>query len=237
MGTSGWQYEHWKGVLYPPESRPREWFEIYARHFDAVEVNNTFYQLPEASTFDGWARAAPEGFCYVLKFSRYGSHLKKLKDPRRSIGPFCERAERLGEHLGPILVQLPPNWRADPQRLETFLDVAAETGHRWAVEFRDGSWLCEEVFEILRDRGAALCVHDMIEEHPREVTTGWTYLRYHGPGPWGDYPHQALSASARRIYGHLRAGRDVYAFFNNDAEGHAVRNALGLKRYARNARG
>jgi uncharacterized protein YecE (DUF72 family) len=230
VGTSGWQYDHWKGVFYPAELSKSDWFDHYARHFDTVEINNTFYHLPKAETFDSWRRRAPEGFCYVLKFSRYGSHIKKLKDPAASIGRFLQRAERLGPLLGPILVQLPPNWRVNVERLEGFL-AAAPRRHRWAVEFRDPTWLCPEVFEVLRGHNAALCVHDMLADHPRERTADWLYLRFHGPGPWGKYPHQALSAAAGRIRADLRDGRDVLAYFNNDAEGHAVRDALALRRY------
>lgn len=230
IGTSGWQYDHWKGVLYPDLSSPDDWFEIYADRFDTVEVNNTFYHLPDATIFDAWHDQAPPGFRYTLKFSRYGSHLKKLKDPAGSIGNFCERAERLKAYLGPVLVQLPPHWHVDVDRLDTFL-AEAPRRIRWAVEFRDPSWLCEEVYDCLRRHGAALCIHDMIEDHPREITGGWVYLRYHGPEPWGCYSHQALSAEARRIRRHLDHGRDVYAYFNNDAEGYAVRNAADLARY------
>lgn len=230
IGTSGWQYDHWKEVFYPPELKKAEWFEQYATHFDTVEVNNTFYHLPEAETFDAWREQTPRGFRYTLKFSRYGTHLKKLKDPADSIGLFLERAERLGSFLGPILVQLPPNWNADVERLADFL-AAAPKRRRWAVEFRDPDWLTEEVFDVLRRNNAALVVHDLIKDHPRETTADWVYLRFHGPGPWGEYPHQALSASARRIRSHLDAGRDVYAYFNNDAHGYAVRNALDLRRY------
>jgi uncharacterized protein YecE (DUF72 family) len=231
VGTSGWQYDHWKGIFYPEDLRKSGWFGHYAGHFDTVEVNNTFYHLPKAQTFDAWREQAPKGFRYALKFSRYGSHLKKLKDPQASVQAFLERAERLGELLGPILVQLPPNWEADAGRLRAFLDAAPKR-HRWAVEFREASWLCEAVFDLLRRHQAALCVHDIIPDHPRVTTADWVYLRFHGPGPWGSYTHQALSAAAGRIRAHLADGRDVYAYFNNDAHGHAVRNALDLRRYA-----
>jgi len=126
-------------------------------------------------------------------------------------------------------VQLPPRWRADPERLDAFL-AAAPGRCRWAVEFRDPSWLCEAVYAVLARRGAALCVHDMIEDHPVRVTAGWVYLRFHG-GRSGCYGPQALAAQARRIAGWAGEGRDVYAFFNNDLGGHAVTNAQQLRRY------
>jgi uncharacterized protein YecE (DUF72 family) len=233
VGTSGWQYDHWKGVFYPPELRKSEWFGHFSDHFDTVEVNNTFYHLPSEETFDNWSHQAPEGFLYVLKFSRYGSHIKKLKDPADSIGVFLERAERLGDLLGPILVQLPPGWSANPRRLAEFLDEAPKR-RQWAMEFRNPDWLREEVYEILREHNAALCIHDLIEDHPREVTADWIYLRFHGAGDGGDYPHQALSASARRIRDWLDDGLDVHAYFNNDAHGFAIENARGLRRYVEN---
>ena len=234
VGTSGYQYDHWRGRFYPAGLAKREWFAWYAERFDSVEINNTFYRLPEASTFDAWRKAAPGGFCFALKFSRYGSHLKKLKDPRRSLGTFLRRARRLGNRLGPILVQLPPHWGPDAERLARFLAVASGR-ERWAVEFREPAWLCETIYDVLRDHGAALCVHDLLESHPREVTAPWVYLRFHGVHYGGSYSRQRLAAEARRIADHRRSGLDVYAYFNNDRGGHAVRNAADLRRYVEKA--
>ncbi len=230
IGTSGYQYDHWSGVFYPEELPKEEWFGYFAQHFDTVEINNTFYGLPEVETFQKWRERAPEGFCYVLKFSRYGTHRKHLKDPEDTIGLFMERARHLQGLLGPILVQLRPNWHADRERLANFLEAAPDD-QRWAVEFRDPSWLREEVFQVLGHHNAALCIHDMIEDHPREVTADWVYLRFHGADTWGDYPYQALTAEAQRIRDHLADGLDVYAYFNNDARGFAVSNAKDLRRY------
>lgn len=236
VGASGYQYDHWRKVFYPDDLPKSRWLEHYARHFDTVEINNTFYNVPSAKTFDGWRDIAPEGFTFVLKFSRYGTHMKKLKDPEDTIALFFERAERLGDALGPILVQLPPNWRADPGRLDAFLDAAPDRC-RWAVEVRAPSWLREDIYDVLRAHNAALCIHDLIEDHPRVVTADWMYLRFHGAGDGGSYPHQALAAAARRIAQDLDRGRDVYAFFNNDARGYAVANAADLDRYVTNAVG
>ncbi len=230
IGTSGYQYKHWRGPFYPEHIPQEEWFAHYTRHFRTVEINNTFYHLPEASTFKSWRKNAPPGFCYTLKFSRYGSHLKCLRSPEDTIGRFLERAHHLGPHLGPILVQLKPNWHLNLQRLRHFLQ-AAPRSHRWAFEFRDPSWLCEEVFDVLREHNAALCIHDMLADHPYAVTTNWVYLRFHGDHYAGSYSHQFLSARARRIVQHLANGQDVYAYFNNDAQGHAAQNALALQRY------
>lgn len=232
IGTSGFQYDHWRGVLYPDDLPKTRWFDDYARHFDTVEINNTFYNLPAADTFRRWARKTPEGFCYALKFSRYGSHLKCLKDPESTTRKFMERAALLGNHLGPILVQLKPNWGRDTERLRHFLEAAAP-GQRWTVEFRDPSWLCDEVFDVLREHEAALCIHDMVPDHPSEVTATWVYLRFHGDHYTGSYSRQYLTARASDIAEHVHQGRDVYAYFNNDAHGHAVLNAQTLRRYVR----
>ena len=230
IGTSGYQYDHWRRRFYPRELPKRRWFEHYARHFDTVEMNGTFYQLPAARTFDAWREEAPRGFCYALKYSRYGSHMKRLKDPRRHVGVFLKRAERLKAALGPILVQLPPQFQADAERLDAFLSAAARR-HRWVLEFRHASWLDERIYSVLERHGAALCIHDLLPGHPLRITAPFVYLRFHGKAYSGSYSPQRLTAEAARIRGWLRAGRDVYVYFNNDRDGHAVRNALDLKRY------
>jgi len=233
-GASGYQYDHWKGDFYPEELSKDEWFDHYASVFDCVEINNTFYNLPEAERFDRWRERAPEGFLYVLKYNQYATHRKRLKDPEQALGTFMERAERLRERLGPILVQLPPRWHADPQRLRAFLE-AAPGERRWAIEFRDPDWLREEIYEILGEHDAALVIHDLIEDHPIETPASWTYLRYHGKDYSRGYTPQALTAWAERIAAWRAQGRDVYAFFNNDVGGHAPRDAQDLRRYVASA--
>ena len=230
IGTSGYQYRHWRGSFYPMRMPQREWFRHYAQHFDTVEINNTFYGLPEPGTFDRWREEAPPGFRFALKYSRYATHMKRLADPEQPLEHFLELAERLGARLGPILVQLPPRFRADAGRLDRFLR-AAPRRHRFAIEMRDASWLCEEVYEVLRRRRAALVIHDLIAGHPVQLTAGWSYLRFHGQRQSGEYSCQALSAQARRIRRWLAEGRDVYAYFNNDVGGHAPRDAADLRRF------
>jgi len=224
IGTSGYQYEHWRRVFYPKELPKQRWFAYYASHFDTVEINNTFYRLPQAQTYDVWREQAPQDFCYALKFSRYGSHLKHLKEPHATLERFLERACRLRECLGPILVQLPPNWKPDTARLAGFLS-AAPSSYRWAIEVRDPRWLCDEVYAILRSYSAALCIHDLIDDHPQHITADWVYLRFHGVSDGGSYTHQALTVRASQM--------DVFAYFNNDAHGYAVHNAADLRRYVR----
>jgi uncharacterized protein YecE (DUF72 family) len=230
IGTSGYHYDHWRGVFYPESLPKRQWFSFYAAHFDTVEINNTFYRLPTAKTFDAWRKQTPAGFCYAVKFSRYGSHVKRLKAPRGTLGRFLRRVDHLGEFLGPILVQLPPRWDVNVERLAKFLAAAPRT-RRWAVEFRDARWLCEEVYAVLKQYRAALCIHDMIEEHPRTLTADWVYLRFHGNRYQGNYSAEALRVWAQRISEYRKSGLDVFAFFNNDQGGHAIHNAADLKRW------
>lgn len=232
-GTSGYQYDEWRGLFYPEDLPKSDWFAFYAKSFDTVEINNTFYNLPSEETFKRWKRVAPEGFCYALKYSRYGSHMKRLKDPEKHVDNFWERAKLLGGKRGPILVQLPPRWHANPERLDTFLEYTS--GHaQWVVEVRDPSWWCDAVYDVLKKHKAALCIHDMLEdEHPWVLTTDWTYLRFHGTSPEskyaGSYPKKTLHAYADKIVKELNAGHDVYAYFNNDVGGHAVHNAQELR--------
>ena len=230
IGTSGYQYEDWRGRLYPRDLPRKQWLPFYAQHFDSVEINSTFYRLPELRVFDAWREATPAGFCFALKFSRYGSHLKHLRDPGPTLEAFLERAHQLREKLGPILIQLPPRWAPDLERLEGFLALAPRE-LRWAIEFRDPRWLCTPVYEILRAHGAALCIHDLIARHPRELTSDWVYLRFHGDGYSGSYSRQFLVAQAKRIADYRARGIDVYAYFNNDARGYAAANASDLSRY------
>ncbi len=232
IGTSGYQYNHWRGRLYPTGLPKRRWFARYTERFDTVELNNTFYRLPQAGTFDQWRAAAPAGFRYALKLNRFCTHLMKLGGGSGGWRRFIRRADRLGEHLGPVLIQLPPYWRADPPRLDRFLSLAARH-HRCAVEFREPSWLCSRVFRVLERHGAALCIHDRLPSHPWRLTADWLYLRYHGAGALyaGRYPTGQLQKEAERIRAELDCGREVWAYFNNDLGGHAVVNAEELRAY------
>ena len=230
IGTSGYQYDHWKGIFYPEKLPKPEWFRHYCRHFNSVEINNTFYNLPDESTFEKWREQAPAGFSCVLKFSRYGTHIKCLKDPEDTVSTFMNRAEHLGNRLGPILIQLRPGWSVNIERLRSFLEILP-ANRRWAFEFRNPDWLSDDVFDLLKKHNAALCIHDMLEHHPVEITADWVYLRFHGDHYSGSYSKAFLAARADQVAGYCAEGLDVYAFFNNDAEGHAVRNAMDLSKY------
>lgn len=233
VGCSGWDYDDWRGRFYPSEIPKRSWFGHYARHFATVELNATFYRLPDRSTVDAWREQAPPGFVYAFKLGQFASHRKKLKDPRSWLGNHLDRATRLGGCLGPTLVQLPPRWHKDVDRLSTFLDRVPRT-QRWAVELRDPSWLDAEVIDLLRARQVALCIHDLVDHHPVELTTGWTYLRFHGPHATerayhGRYTGRRLRRVAEQLEAWLAAGVDVYAYFNNDYDAAAVQDAHWLQ--------
>ena len=233
VGCSGWSYEDWRGLVYPDAAPPRTWFGHYAELFDTVEINNTFYRLPPASTVEGWAAQAPPGFCYAVKVGQFGSHRKKLLDAETWLARHLERAELLGPHLGPQLLQLPPRWTRDLPRLEGFLQ-AAPRRHRWAVEVRDPSWLHDDLFALLAEHGAALAVHDLLEGHPWIRTTDWAYVRFHGPdairAPYqGRYGPRRLARAVERLGPWVDEGTDVYAYFNNDWHANAVHDATWLR--------
>jgi uncharacterized protein YecE (DUF72 family) len=233
IGCSGWSYRDWRGVVYPADLPARGWFASYAERFDTVEINNTFYRLPDVATVEGWAAQAPADFSYAVKVGQYGSHRRKLRDPQAWLPNHLDRVSHLGAHLGPNLIQLPPRWRRDVPRLDDLLAIAPPT-MRWAVELRDPSWLHDDVFDVLARHDAALCIHDLLADHPFERTTDWTYLRFHGPrardDPYrGRYGGRRLWRPARRLEAWLAEGCDVYAYFNNDHEGHAVADATWLR--------
>lgn len=229
VGCSGWQYKHWKGDLYPADLREAGWLEHYARTFDTVELNNSFYRLPGRTTFEGWRERSPMRFLFAVKASRYLTHLKKLKDPEAPVALFFDRAAGLGPKLGPVLYQLPPRWPLDVDRLRTFL--AALPAGRHAVEFRDPSWLVPQVFELLETHGAALCLHDMTGSATGRLRVGpFVYARFHGVTRYGGrYADDELQPWAEWLRGEHDAGRDVFAYFNNDIGGHAPRDAVRLR--------
>jgi uncharacterized protein YecE (DUF72 family) len=230
VGTSGWVYAHWRGVFYPADLPGRGWFSYYARSFDTVEINNSFYRLPAADTFDGWRRQAPPGFLYAVKASRYLTHLKKLQEPEAPLDRFFANACSLGQTLGPVLYQLPPHWRINLPRFEHFLG-SLPAGKTHVIEFRDESWLTEEVFQMMEHHGIAHCIHDMHPlQVPLRVTARVVYIRFHGDiEHYGDYPPKILKTWAERIEAWHRQDHDAFVYFNNDIFGYAIKNALALK--------
>ncbi len=231
IGTSGWNYDHWRGTFYPEGTRPHELLRVYAGRFDSVEINNTFYSLPAAGTVAAWRDQTPRGFLFAVKASRYLTHMKKLKDPEEPLERLFGCIEALGQKLGPVLFQLPPRWHVNPDRLSNLLDQLPEK-RRYAFEFRDASWHSDRILDLLADRGAAWCIFDLGgERSPVAVTAGFVYVRLHGPGaPYqGSYDGRTLSGWARRMLGWSQEGRDVYCYFDNDEKGYAPRDALRLR--------
>jgi len=236
VGTSGWSYPHWRGVLYPPEAKSAEYLAHYARVFRTVELNSSFYHMPRPETFRKQAAQTPVGFLFAVKAHRSITHELRLRGAETRWDEFVSSAKELGPKLGPLLLQFPPSFRADPALLDEFLIAhAADPGHRrlrLAFEFRHASWFESGTAQRLLEAGAALVIADS-SRYPRAPLApqpAFVYLRFHGP--------EALFSSSysddqlREWAGHIRAwlgeGRDVYAYFNNDAAGCAVRNALRL---------
>ncbi len=237
IGTSGWIYPHWRGDYYPQGLPQKDWFGHYARDFDTVEINNTFYRLPEAKTFVHWAEVAPAGFLYAFKASRYITHVKRLKDPEASLEKFIERISGAGSCLGPLLYQLPPRFPADPSRLEEFLKALPQ-GRTHVFEFRDADWYRDEIRRLLERYGASFCIHDHGRSggSPEWITSGTVYLRFHGPcedAYGGSYSEPFLREQAAKIAAWIAAGKEVFAYFNNDIGGHAVHNAFTLRELCR----
>jgi uncharacterized protein YecE (DUF72 family) len=233
VGCSGWQYEHWRGRFYPRDLPTERWLEFYADAFDTVELNSSFYRLPDAEQFDGWRERLPSGFIMAVKASRYLTHNKRLRDADEPLHRLWSRAERLGDRLGPMLYQLPPHWHRNLERLAAFV-ARLPSGRRHAIEFRDPSWYDPTVFRLLETGGVALSLHDMPgSASPVSPIGPFVYVRFHGAGAryGGAYTPQRLTAWAERLAGWAEEGLMGYAYFNNDREGHAVRDAQRLREF------
>lgn len=231
IGTSGWHYKHWKGTFYPAKLPASKMLSYYVQHLDSVEINNSFYRLPKPGAFAAWREATPAGFLFAVKASRFLTHNKKLKDPENALENLLPRAAELGDKLGPVLFQLPPKWRCNAERLEGMLAILPRELH-YTFEFRESSWLCEDVFRILRRYNAAFCLFELAGYHtPFELTADWTYVRLHGPGGkyQGSYPDSKLKDWAERIAEWSLILRHIYVYFDNDQAGYAAHNALTLK--------
>jgi uncharacterized protein YecE (DUF72 family) len=231
IGCSGWIYRHWRELFYPAGLAQRRWFEHYAATFDTVELNTSFYHLPKPETFDKWRDQAPPGFLYAVKAPRFITHMKKLKECDEPMEEFLARARHLGDRLGPILYQLPPRWALNLERLEQFIALLPRD-LRHVFEFRETSWMTEQVLALLDRSGISFCAHDM----PGLRTERWAagpiaYVRFHGGEGkyWGRYSDEALLAWTDWIVAQARGGRDAWCYFNNDIHGHAIHDALTLR--------
>lgn len=239
IGTSGWNYEGWKGRFYPRKFSSSRFLQFYAQQFATVEVNYSFYRLPSVSTYEKWCDEVPENFIFALKVSRFITHVKRLEGVEQAWRAFVDNALTLGEKLGPLLLQFPESFHRNDERLATFLSSAQEAAPakaalRLALEFRHQSWFEETVYELLRKHKAALCIADS-PAYPRKnvVTADFAYIRYHGRTELfaSSYSDTELNMEARLIREFLKGDIDVYAYFNNDVKAHAIYNARTLIRF------
>ncbi|WP_245409589.1 DUF72 domain-containing protein [Allosphingosinicella vermicomposti] len=235
IGCSGWNYKHWRGLFYPEKMAAKNWFAFYAQHFDTVEINNSFYRLPSSETFEKWRDQAPEGFCYAVKANRFLTQAKKLTDGAEMLDWMLPPIRHLQPRLGPILFQLPPRFKINLERLEEFLSALPKDLIH-VFEFREKSWITDETLALLDRHGASFCIHDM----PASTTPRWAsgkiaYVRFHGGTGkyWGRYSDEALSDWTDWMADQARQGRDVWAYFNNDIDAHAIHDAQTLKAMVR----
>ncbi|MBN1152287.1 MAG: DUF72 domain-containing protein [Dehalococcoidia bacterium] len=232
VGCSGWQYAHWRGVLYPDGLPQRRWLQHYSATFPTVEVNSTFYRLPAEETLLRWLTFVNAGFVFAVKGSRFVTHMRRINGVKAAVAEFCARVRILGDALGPVLWQLPPSLSRDEVLLRQFVEVLpAQMRH--AIEFRHESWWRPEVFGLLHDYGIALCLVDMPGACcPITSTAPFVYVRFHGPERLygGRYSESALALWATQLTSVAGAATDLYVYFNNDDEGFAVENALTMSR-------
>jgi uncharacterized protein YecE (DUF72 family) len=237
IGCSGWVYQHWRGLFYPADLPAKRWFEFYADEFDTVEIYHSFSRLPKPETFDAWRRQTPDGFRYAVKAQRYVTQATKLKDGEETVPRIMSPIRHLGPTLGPVLYQLPPRFKLNLERLDSFLRVVPKDVTN-VFEFRDPSWYDDAMFALLERHGASFVAHDMPgSKSPRLAVGPIAYARFHGgTGKYsGRYPDKVLTEWADWIAGQVREGRPVWAYFNNDAHAHAIHDAQTLRAMARQA--
>jgi uncharacterized protein YecE (DUF72 family) len=232
VGTSGWSYPHWRGKFYPEKLPATRHFAYYCEHFDTVEINASFYNLLRATTVEKWFAATSADFTFVLKGSRFITHMKRLAEPHESTARFIESIAGFGDKVGPLLWQLPPRFAKDTQRLDDFLASLPPQYHS-TVEFRDHSWHSADVYEVLRKHNAAYCIYELAGfTSPIEVTADFVYIRLHGPSKRkyeGEYGDAGLQPWTERIRDWNAQGLPVYCYFDNDHNGYAAFDALRLK--------
>ncbi len=237
VGTSGYNYPHWGGgVFYPTNLPQKNWLEYYAKYFDTVELNVTFYRLPKKETFEGWYRRTPPHFIFAVKGSRFITHVKRLSDCEEPLKLFFNRANGLKEKLGVVLWQLPPGLHLNLMRLENFCRLLREKKYsknvRHAFEFRHQSWFCSTVYQLLEKEGFSLCIaHSNRWPSEEALTANFVYLRFHGGLVLygSNYSYQELQEWADKAKSWLIGKRDIFAYFNNDAYGYALKNAIEFR--------
>ncbi len=231
IGTSGYSYDDWVDEFYPLDIASNKRLDYYAEHFDTVEINNSFYNLPSKKTFQNWADSVGDNFIFTVKANRYITHMKNLMVDGEPIARLLERAQPLGSKLGPILFQLPPQWNVNVDRLKSFIELLPNK-QSWVFEFRNKTWYTDEVFSLLKKHGIGFCIHDhQGAPSPEIVTADFAYLRLHGPDGYyqSKYSDEELENYKLRIMNYLEEGLSVYCYFNNDFQGFAIDNAKKLK--------
>jgi uncharacterized protein YecE (DUF72 family) len=238
IGTSGYNYPHWwDGVFYPSNLPQKKWLEYYTQFFNTVELNVSFYRLPKKEAFEGWHKRTPKHFLFAVKGSRFITHIKRLKDCREPLSLFLDHASPLKEKLGMVLWQLPPRFKFQRERLVEFCVLLSTLPrskfHRHAFEFRDESWFCNEVFQILDEFRFAFCIaHGSGLPFLERITSNAIYLRLHGGEVLygSNYSDKELNQWSDKIQNWENKGKTVFIYFNNDAYGFAIKNALTLKK-------
>lgn len=236
IGTSGWSYKHWAAIFYPQQTKPAQYLEYYVTRFNCVEINSSFYHLPQKKTAESWMKRTPGSFWFCPKLSRLITHQKRLNDIEEPLELFFSVFEVMKVRMGPVLIQLPPGMKYDEARIREVLALLREKykEYRFAFEVRHQSWACDSFFNLLREYQTALVFADSGNRFPPfhdEMTTDLVYLRFHGPGDLyaSEYSEYDMAAYAEKIQGWLEEGLQVWAFFNNDYQGYAVKNAEQLK--------
>jgi uncharacterized protein YecE (DUF72 family) len=231
VGCSGWVYKHWRGLFYPERLPQSRWFARYADEFDTVEINTSFYRLQSGDTFQKWRDQAPPGFCYAVKANRFLTQAKKLKECEEPLERMMGAVRRLGDRLGPILYQLPPNMNLNLERLESFLKIIPNDVTS-VFEFRNSSWYVSDTYDLLDRYVAGFVVHDMAGSTTDRIAVGpVAYVRFHGGEGkyWGRYPDERLLSWADWLVDEARQGRTSWCYFNNDIHGHAIEDARTVK--------
>ncbi len=236
IGTSGWMYKHWKGPFYPEKISNEDMLKFYTDHFSTVEVNSTFYRLPTAKTVQNWMNKTPKQFIFVIKTNQYITHRKYLKDGQETVKKFFNIIKILDYKLGPILFQLPPNWNVNLERITEFIKILPKD-YLYVFEIRHPSWYIQEIYDLFKDYNIALCIHDFYGEiSPLEITANFIYIRFHGAKGhyFGKYSTEQIKHWTNKIIEWIKLKHTVFAYFNNDAFGWAVKNALELKKNLKN---
>lgn len=230
IGTSGWSYSHWKENFYPEDLKTSDWLPYYSTKFSTVEINTTFYHTPLKTTVKNWFKKTSNYFIFSVKTNRYITHIKRLKDCKESLKIFYKSIVDFKSKIGPILIQLPPSFKANKDRLEEFIGLLNDK-YQYTFEFRHETWFTDEIYEILSNNNIALCITDLKGNlSPEVITADFTYIRLHGPKNTykGSYGKTKLNAWKKKIE-NWSSNISVYCYFDNDEKGYAIQDAKTLK--------